>query len=382
VGILVADTIQVTLREPRPRYLVGSGKAREIADHAAEMEAEIIIVDDDLSPSQQRNWEKLSGAYVMDRHELILDIFAERATTRVASLQVELARLEYALPRLTRAWTHLSRQRGGTRGTRGEGETQLEVDRRRVLHRIDRVKRELRDVERQRGVMRHRRRQVPVPTASLVGYTNAGKSSLLNMLTGAGVLVANKLFATLDATTRQVALPGGQEVLVTDTVGFIRKLPHDLVDAFKSTLEETVLADFLIHVIDASSPEAEEHYTTTKAVLEEIGAGNKPTVTVLNKIDKCTDPLRLDILSRVHPDAVPVSCRTGEGIPRLIAAIGEQLARAQETVHLAIPTSRYDLVALVHRTGTVLAESHDNGNVELEARVSDKTKRQLQAFLR
>ena len=226
MGLKVLEVVTATLKKPTPRYFVGSGKAQEIADYAKELEADCIVFDDDLSPSQQRNWEELSGVCVIDRHEVILDIFANRATTKEATLQVGLARMEYSLPRLTRAWTHLSRQRGGTKGTRGEGETQLEVDRRIVLRKISKFKAELKKVRSNRATLRKQRTSIPIPTASIVGYTNAGKSSLLNALTGADVFIEDKLFATLDPTTRRVKLKGGNEILLTDTVGFIRKLPH------------------------------------------------------------------------------------------------------------------------------------------------------------
>ena len=227
------------------------------------MEADCSIFDDDISPSQQRNWEALSELCVIDRREVILDIFTARANTREAVLQVGLARMEYSLPRLTRAWTHLSRQRGGARGNRGEGETQLEVDRRIVLRKINRMKKELIKVKSNRATMRRLRTSIPEPTASLVGYTNAGKSSLLNALSGTDVFVENKLFATLDTTARKISPEGGKQFLLTDIVGFIRKLPHSLVETFKSTLEETHYADFLLLLLDASSPEVIHHYETT-----------------------------------------------------------------------------------------------------------------------
>ncbi|TVQ23144.1 MAG: GTPase HflX, partial [Spirochaetaceae bacterium] len=314
-----------TVREVTSRYYLGSGKAQEIAARAADVEADVIVFDQELSPSQQRNWEQLCERSVTDRQGIILEIFAERAHTREAHLQVELARMEYNLPRLTSAWSHLSRQRGGRRGTRGEGETQLEVDRRTVQQRIATVKRELRDVGSQRSTMRHQREKLPVPTGSIVGYTNAGKSCLLRALTGSDVLVADKLFATLDPATRRLELEGGQEVLLTDTVGFIRRLPHGLVDAFRSTLEETLYAAFLIHVIDASDASARAHAATTHEVLDEIGSDSKPTITVLNKIDRLTSDARRDV-GIDFPDAIEVSAVTGEGLDTLTAAITKTVA--------------------------------------------------------
>ncbi|MCK4543274.1 MAG: GTPase HflX [Spirochaetales bacterium] len=380
IGLESLEGILVKLRSPTSRYLVGSGKAEEIARLADELDAECIVFDDDLSPSQQRNWEKLTERCVIDRHEVILEIFARRASTKVAALQVGLARMEYSLPRLTRAWTHLSRQKGGTRGTRGEGETQLEVDRRIVLRKIHRMEQELKKVRAQRAIMRKQRQETPVPAGSIVGYTNAGKSSLLNNLTGAEVFVEDNLFATLDPTTRRISLPGGKELVLTDTIGFIRKLPHDLVDAFRSTLEETVLADFLIHILDASSPVAEHHYTTTLKVLDEIGAGGKPMITVFNKMDIVSDTLHLNNLHQHHPDAVFLSVKTGEGIEELINAVDELLSRQNPSVEYNLPTDRYDLIALIHRTGEIIEEHYEDNRVRVIAKVPEKTEYKLKKY--
>src|SRR3984957_2333877 len=284
LGLSVVRTVFVKLRAPSPALFLGKGKSEELAALANEDEAEVIVFDSALSPAQQRNWEELAGMAVIDRQEVILEVFADRAHTREAVLQVALARMEYSLPRLTRAWTHLSRQRGkGSMG--GEGETQLEQDRRRVRNRIAHLKEELAQVVRQRAVQRTRRVRVPLPTASIVGYTNAGKSSLLNALTGSSVLAENKLFATLDPTTRQLVLPCNQKLLVDDTVGFIRRLPHGLVEAFKAPLGGVLVADFLIHVADITSPHFEKHRATTLSVLAELGAGDRPDVNVFNKVD-------------------------------------------------------------------------------------------------
>ena len=287
-------------------------------------------------------------------------------------LQVGLARAEYSLPRLTRAWTHLSRQRGGSKGTRGEGETQLEVDRRIVLRKIARMKEELVLVQRNRNTMRKQREAVPVPSAAIVGYTNAGKSSLLKKLTGADILVEDKLFATLDPTTRRIKLEGGNEVLLTDTVGFIRKLPHDLVDAFKSTLEETVLADFLLHVLDASNPEFEEHMRVTRQVLKEIGAGDKPVLTCFNKTDLLS-PEDRHALSLQFPDAVFFSIHTGDGLETLPKALERMLYAENRMQRFILPPDRHDLVALAHRTGKVFLEEYGDEGIFLDAVVSDKT---------
>lgn len=380
IGIVPAEAQIVRLSHPHPRFLLGSGKTQELIDRAKEIGAEYIIFDDDLSPAQQRNWEKSSELCVIDRHEVILEIFADRAFTREANLQVALARLEYSLPRLKRQWTHLSRQRGGARGTRGEGETQLEADRRVVVNRIARVKRDLSRVREQRATMRKHRTGVPVPTGAIVGYTNAGKSSLLNRLTRAQVPVEDKLFATLDPTTRRLSLPNGTETLLTDTVGFIRKLPHDLVDAFRSTLEETVLADFLIHVVDASSPTMEHQVQITRKVLDEIGAGDKPVIMVLNKVDLLGAEPPADPPG-APPHTVALSTLSGYGVDLLETAIQAVVASRMDAVDMVLPAGRYDLAALVHRTGRVLAKNYIDGTIHIRAQVPDKTRSLISAFL-
>jgi len=377
IGIETAEAIIVKLPQPHPRFLLGSGKVEEIISRARELGCGFIIFDEELSPAQQRNWEKQSQLCIIDRHEVILEIFADRAFTREASLQVALARLEYSLPRLKRQWTHLSRQRGGARGTRGEGETQLEVDRRVALDRIAKVKRELKKVLSQRATMRKQRASVPLPSGAIVGYTNAGKSSLLNALTHAGVLVENKLFATLDPTTRRLSLENGTEVLLTDTVGFIRRLPHDLVDAFRSTLEETVLADFLIHVVDGSSTNRDHEMMVTRQVLEEIGAGTKPVITVLNKMD-----LSGGVHATTFAGTVEVSALTGAGLDRLLAEIADVVTRAisMEVIDYRFPSARSDLAALVHRTGHVLAKDYVDETIHIRAQVPEKTRNLLEAY--
>ncbi len=370
VGNLRIDIVGrelVNLRQPTPATLVGSGKADEIVAAAKALESDLIVMDASLTPAQQRNWEKLSGLAVIDREEVILDIFADRASTREAVLQVALARMEYSLPRLTRAWTHLSRQRGKG-GMGGEGETQLEQDRRLVNGRIVRLKRELADVRKQRGVQRHKRQRVPVPTAAIVGYTNAGKSSLLNALTGAAVLAEDKLFATLDPTTRQLVLPGNQKLLVTDTVGFIRRLPHGLVEAFKATLEEAIVADFLIHVLDVSAPNVAAHHATTLGVLRELGADEKRLITVFNKLD-AADEAHLLRARALAPDALFISARSGEGLPALAERCLELIADAFGRLDLLVPHARYDLVARAHQIGHVQAEEQLDDGVRLRVRL-------------
>ncbi len=381
MGAETVDSLIVPLKKRSPKFYVGTGKADEITESAKRHSAEIIIFDNDLSPAQQRNFEELSGKAVIDRHEVILDIFAGRATTKEAVLQVGLARMEYSLPRLTRAWTHLSRQKGGSKGTRGEGETQLEVDRRIVMKKITRLKKELLKVRLHRNTLRKQRAALSIPTGALVGYTNAGKSSLLNALTGADAFVEDKLFATLDPTTRKVTIPGGHKILLTDTVGFIRKLPHDLVDAFRSTLEETVLSDFLIHVLDLSHPEVEEQYRITMEVLEELGAGEKPMILVFNKIDintNTTESLGIEI---DNPDALYISSKTGKGLEKVFEKVEELLNKDKHTISLLIPINRYDLISMIHREGTVLEEDYQDSGSIIKARVPAKVYNKLKEYI-
>jgi GTP-binding protein HflX len=356
---IVRSTL-ITLRTPTPATLLGSGKVAELIELAKADGAEVIVFDEALTPAQQRNWEKLSELAVIDRQEVILQVFADRAQTREAVLQVALARMQYSLPRLTRAWSHLSRQRGSG-GMGGEGETQLEQDRRLVNDRIVALKRELVAVRKQRATQRQRRQRVPVPTAAIVGYTNAGKSSLLNALTGASVLAEDKLFATLDPTTRQLHLRGNRKLLVTDTVGFIRRLPHGLVEAFKATLEEVVVADFLIHVLDVTNSNVAQHHETTLAVLKELGAVDKPIIAVFNKLD-AADAAALNRAHLLAPDALYLSARSGKNLDQLIGRCLEQIADAVDSVDLLVPHSRYDVISKLHATGHVQnQEERDNG---------------------
>jgi len=360
----------VNLREPQPHFLIGSGKAQELIDLVKAEKLDVVVFDDDLTPAQQRNWEQATGVCVIDRQEVILDIFAQRAHTREAILQVGLARMVYSLPRLKRAWTHLSRQRGGG-GTvvRGQGETQLESDRRLVQERISRLKRELVSVVKQRDTQRKRRTRQAVPTTAIVGYTNAGKSSLLNHLTGATVLAEDKLFATLDPTTRQLGLPSGQKILLTDTVGFVRRLPHNLIDAFRATLEEAIVSDFLIHVLDVANPEVERHHETTLQVLKELGADTKNIITVFNKIDSYSDEQQIHTLHLLYPDACFLSARTGEGMSQLVARIEQMLASQLRSLQLLIPHSRYDLINKLHEIGCVQNQKTLDEGVFIEGHI-------------
>lgn len=374
LGIEVVAMEQVFAREHTARYLIGSGKSAELMKMAKspEVNADVIIWDNELSPAQQRAWETEGDIAVIDRHEVILDIFNMRAKTREARLQVELARLEYSIPRLTRMWAHLDRQGGGAGGgqggagaARGEGETQLEVDRRLASKRLDKLRADLEDVKRQRDTMRKERVRVPVPHAAIVGYTNAGKSSLLNKLTQADAYVEDKLFATLDTTTRRMELPDGQSLLLTDTVGFIRNLPHDLVQSFRATLEEAIQADFLLHVIDASSLQAVEFYQTTTKVLSELGAGEKRVLLVLNKVD-LIDDTRLNELKRHFPEALTISVKSGEGLENLLHRLHDFMIDRVVRLTLSLPLERMDLVALAHEQGKVLSEDYETGRAEIQ----------------
>ena len=339
-----------------------------------------LFSDDALTPAQQRNWEKESQLCVIDRQEVILDIFARRAQTREAVVQVGLARMVYSLPRLTRAWTHLSRQRGGNSKMRGQGETQLEADQRIVRDRIASLKRRLEMIRSQRRTQRKRRMKKPLPSAAFVGYTNAGKSSLLNCVTGADIGTGNKLFTTLDPTTRQVILPSGKKLLLTDTVGFVRKLPHNLIEAFKATLEEAVVADFLIHVLDVSSPEVERHAQTTMRVLKELGADEKPILTVFNKVDLCQDKFALQRLQVQYPEAEFISVRENKGIAKLVRHMDDLLEPDAVYAEYVFPFERYDLVAQLHHAGCVKEEETRDEGVFIAGHVSADLRTKIKNF--
>ncbi|NCF94117.1 MAG: GTPase HflX [Verrucomicrobiaceae bacterium] len=366
LGIGVVDQLLVRVPKSHARYLMGTGKTEEVIDVAKDLECDCIIFDNELTPAQQRAWEQDSNICVIDRQEVILDIFNVRAQTKEARLQVQLARMEYSLPRLARMWTHLDRQGGGV-GARGEGEKQWETDRRLARKRIDRVKAQLEEVRKQRTTQRKERERMPLPHASIVGYTNAGKSTLLNRLTGSSVLAEDMLFATLDTTTRRIELPDGQPLLLTDTVGFIRRLPHRLVEAFKATLEEALLADFLIHLLDASDPEVLATYTTTQEVLAELGAEEKRKLLVFNKVDLVEDnTMRRELESR-FPDACFISAGTGEGLENLQNRMSTMLAGRVHRLHLRVPQSRHDVVTRLHRDGKIISTDYEGQDVLLQA---------------
>ncbi len=380
LGVEPVTMMMVKLREKTAKLLLGSGKADEIVAAAKAEEVDSIIFDHPLSPIQQRNWEKLSGLKVYDRAELIIKIFSARALTKEAGLQVELARLEYALPRLAHSYEDLSRQRGGRYGTKGSGEQKIELDRRSIERRIHELKEELKEVRKSRDVQRKRRQRLPLPRAAIVGYTNAGKSSLLNAMTQAQVVAEDKLFATLDPTTRRLSLGSGASLLLTDTVGFVRNLPHGLVEAFKATLEEASNADLLIHVVDGADPERELHMTTTRQVLSEIGAGSVPQLLVLNKTD-LADSEALDDWRRSHPEGIPVSAKTGEGLNELAARIETELSAGMEELSLLIPHAQYALIPLIHREGVVLEEKGGEEGTLVRCKMPARLVGRLEEFL-
>ena len=378
LGIGIVESTLVYVRDQNKRYLTGSGKAQELMDRARELDCDCIVFDNQLSPAQQRAWESEGDVCVIDREEVILDIFAMRARTREATLQVQLARMRYSLPRLARMWAHLDRQGGGSGGgkggagaARGEGEKQIEVDRRLARKRITSVERELDTVRTQRATQRKERTREGLPHAAIVGYTNAGKSSLLNRLAESDILVEDKLFATLDPTTRRIELPDGQPLLLTDTVGFVRNLPHRLIESFKATLEEAVIADFLIHVLDASAANVGDYYQTTVDVMCELGAEDKKTLLVFNKIDLLEKSeagrLRLHELRGRYPDACFVSVINGEGMEELVMSLNALNHDRVSRLKLRIPQARQDLVALLHREGKILDQDYEGNDILLTA---------------
>lgn len=350
---------------PDAATYVGKGKAQELRDVSNAVDADTVVFDDELTPAQSRNLEKILGRTAIDRTAVILDIFAQNAHTPEGKAQVELAQLRYRLPRLRGRGLQFSQQAGGI-GTRGPGETQLEVDRRRLVRRMNRLESDLRRLTQQRRVQRKARSENRIATVSLVGYTNAGKSTLLNALTDAGVLVEDRLFATLDPRTRRLSLPGGEAVLLSDTVGFVRKLPHQLVEAFRSTLEVVKESDLLVHVVDSTSPDPQLQIDAVHTVLAEIGAGEVPELLAFNKADVSPEACRL---ARRHPGSVVMSALTGEGLPALLEAVGDRLRAGARVLELVVPYERGDVLAAVHREGEVLVESHDETSARLRVRV-------------
>ena len=372
-----ADTLDRIVQQrdaPDPATYLGRGKAKEVVSVANALDADVLIFDDELTPAQGRNLEEMAGVNplaerglkIVDRTGLILDIFAQHARSKEGKLQVELAQLNYRLPRL-RGWGDVLSRLGGGIGTRGPGETQLEAERRAILRRIQRVKKDLAELERTRRLKRKARNRAGVPVFALVGYTNAGKSTLLSKLTDASVLVEDRLFSTLDPTTRRLQLAVGDGALMTDTVGFVKKLPHQLVEAFHSTLEEVLEATLLLHVVDASR-DAEYQIDAVGSVLKDIGALDRPTVTVMNKIDLLSE-VELDKIRGRHADAVFCSAATGMGLDDLVERLGAELARLKVEVSLDVPFDRGEIVARVHQEGEVLSETYGADGTHLVARL-------------
>lgn len=391
-GLDVVGNLYQKLTTPFPKYFIGPGKVGEVAEHIRQLRCDLVIFDDELTPSQTRNLEKELDIGVLDRTALILDIFAQHARTHEGRLQVELAQYEYLLPRLRRQWTHLERQAGGggmaaggVVGLRGPGETQLELDRRLINQRIAWLKEQLADVHRHRELYRKRRRQSGVPVVALVGYTNAGKSTLINALTDANVRAEDRLFATLDPTTRQLTLPGGQHVLMTDTVGFIQKLPTQLVAAFRATLEEISEADLLLHILDITHPNAQEQAQAVETTLKDLGVAEKPTLTVLNKVDQMpgVDAAEVELLAGelgLPEDYIAISATHGWGLNTLCSQIEQSLARMMVALDVLIPYQRNDLVALWHQRGIVECQEFQAEGTHIQGRVPGVLVRQFAGF--
>ena len=378
-GAEVVDTVTQKLQKPTAPYYIGRGKAESIKESCQDQRVTSVIFNDELSPAQGRNLENLFARKVLDRTQLILDIFAQRARSREGRLQIELAQLQYLLPRLTRMWHHLSRQTGGI-GTRGPGETQLEVDRRRVQERIARLERELEAVRKTRAIQRESRKRHQWPVAAVVGYTNAGKSTLLNLLTGADVVTENKLFATLDPTTRSLVLPNKQRVLLTDTVGFLRKLPHTLIESFKATLEEVSEADLLIHIVDLSHPRVDEQMEAVDGVIKELNAFGKQTLIVFNKIDNLPNRELAESYLKRFSGSVAISARTGEGVNDLVQALEHTLSSWRLRSRFRISATESALIAEIHRVGHVLELRYDDNDAVILAHVPPDLAQKLERY--
>lgn len=376
------------VRKIEASTFVGKGKLEELIAIADDKQVDLVIFDDEMTPAQQRNLEKAFGRRVMDLTEVILGVFAQRAHTKEAKLQVELAKLQYEAPRLKRLWTHLSRQSGtsasggGGAYLKGEGEKQIEIDKRILKRKMELLRQEIAEVRQHRHTQRLSRLRSQIPVFAIVGYTNAGKSTLLNALTDAGVFVEDKLFATLDTTTRKFTLSNHQEVLLIDTVGFIRKLPHLLVAAFRSTLEEATEADILLHLVDASQDMAEEQAATTCAVLKELGAEKKPIITVLNKIDRVEHPELLHKLGMTYPKNVQISALTREGFDVLQERMIEEIKALRRTIHVRIPQSSYVIVSEILREGKVFSQEYEDNDILMTVEVPAPLAARLEAYTR
>ncbi|MBM3201597.1 MAG: GTPase HflX [Chlamydiae bacterium] len=381
-GFTVVGEYVYMIRKFDAGSYLGEGKIEELSQRATELGAEIIVFDDEITPNQQKNLEKGFKRPVMDRTELILEIFAEHAQTKEAKLQIELAQVRYQLPRLKRMWTHLSRQRMSGGHLKGEGEKQIEIDRRILKRRIQMLEREIDEVKLQRETKRRARLRSKVPSFAIIGYTNAGKSTLLNALTDAEVLVEDKLFATLDTTSRQFLLPNNQKIVLIDTVGFIRKLPHALVAAFRSTLEEVAHTDILLHLIDVSHPYAFEHAEATYEVLKELKIDeNKPIITVLNKIDLCEDREKLTKFRIRYPKTVRISALTKEGFDDLYQEIENAIKELRKPLRLKIPQSQYALISELLRLGNVLSTEYEDNDVVMEIEVPTELEYKVKDYI-
>lgn len=383
-GAEVADKVNCHLRKFEASTFLTSGKLEELVLKAQELAVDFVILDNEISPAQQRNLEKEFKITVMDRTELIIEVFAQRAQTKEARLQIELARVRYFSPRLKRMWTHLERQAApGSSGgyLKGPGEKQIELDRRILQRRLDLLKKELEEVKASRETQRGLRERTGIPVFAIIGYTNAGKSTLLNALTDAQVFVEDKLFATLDTTTRKFTLPNNQEILLIDTVGFIRKLPHQLIAAFKSTLEESIHADILLHLVDVSNPSAEEHAVATYQVLRQLGAEEKAIITVFNKIDECQDKAILHRLKLKYPKTISISALKKTGFDELLARMVDELSAQRSVVTLRIPQSAYNTVSEVMRVGHVTNKEYDENDVILKVELPAALVSKLKSYI-
>jgi GTP-binding protein HflX len=375
-----ADTAARVVQQrpaPDPKYYIGKGKAEELKAVALATDCDTVVFDDELTPAQQFNLEKLLGRTAIDRTAVILDIFAQNASSLEGKAQVQLAQYRYRLPRLRGSGARLSQQAGGIGTRRGPGETQYEIDRRRIQRNITHLERQLRDIRRQRETKHKARHRSRIPQVALVGYTNAGKSTLLNHLTDAGVLVEDRLFATLDPTTRRLELPGGTPLLLTDTVGFVRKLPHQVVEAFKATLELVAEADIVVHLVDATAADPLGQIDAVRVVMEEIGAGTIPEILAFNKSDQAP---AAKALAAAHPGSVAISARSGAGMDDLLRAIGDRLHAGDQTVELLVPFERGDVLAAAHRLGEVLAEEPGEGGILVRARLDAEGRSRLAEF--
>ena len=386
-GIEVIGGTYQRLERIQPATYIGKGKVEELKDYRDELDLDVFLFDDELSPGQQRELERVLDCKIVDRTALILDIFAQHAQTRDGQLQVELAQCEYRLPRLTRMWTHLARQAGGRAGgatggvgLRGPGEAQIEVDRRDIQRRIAQLKKELENVRQHRARYRQSRRRAAIPTIAIVGYTNAGKSTLLNTLTDADVLMADKLFATLDPTTRRVTMSGGREILFTDTVGFIQKLPTHLVAAFRATLEEITEADLILHVVDITHENALEQAASVEATLRGIGATEAPVLVALNKIDRLSEPGIISEIVAEFPNSLAISARTGQGTDTLLARVEGVLDVNLISVRVHLPYQQGELISRMHQQGRVEREEHGPEGVLIEGRMPARLMTVLQPY--